>query len=114
MFTLGQYNFITEALSPSQFPVFTMYASKICIKNVKKECSFPQHQLATKVKRRTPNASVAPRKAGDTNDAHERSWSFDRVYQHQLVGFVRKRLRVKSGREECMKLCLFEEKFICR
>ena len=105
----------TEALSPSQFPVFTMYATKMCIRNVKEECSFPQNRLTSKFKKKRPTSSAAnPRNFGLDEDDNVRSWSFDRIHNHQLVGFVRKRFRVKGGRNECMEFCLSEQKFICR
>lgn len=111
------HNFFAEALSPSQFPVFTMYATKICIRNAKEECSFPQPVSEMKFKKKRPQSSAAdPRNFGldDTKNDHTRKWSFDRIHQHQLVGFVRKRFRVKRGRQECMELCLSEPKFTCR
>ena len=92
-----------------------MYATKICIRNAKEECIFPHHVSTTKLKR--PQSSAAnPRNFGmdETREENTRSWSFDRIHQHQLVGFVRKRFRVKRGRQECMELCLSEQKFICR
>ena len=106
--------YFIDSLSPSQFPVFTMYATKICIQNVEDQCSF---QTATKIKKKRPNSSILPRNAEGLDNAHysnKRSWSFDRVHHHHLAGFVRKRLRVRNGREECMENCLSEEKFICR
>ena len=115
--TIKRQFFFAEALSPSQFPVFTMYATKMCIRNVKEECSFPQNPLITKLKKRRPSSSSAnPRNFGMDDEDNEtvRSWSFDRIHHHQLVGFVRKRFRVKGGRNECMELCLSEQKFICR
>ena len=116
-FVLPYKVLFTESLSPSQFPVFTMYATKICLKNVRKECSFPQHQLTTRIKKRKQN-SILPREVrsdGSTTKTYlKRSWSFDRVHYHQLVGFVRKRIRVRNERQECMELCLTEVKFICR
>ena len=96
-----------------------MYATKICIKNAQKECSFSQHRLTKRIKKKKQNASVVPREVGPgglmtMTYLLKRSWSFDRVHHHQLVGFVRKRLRVKHGRQECMEYCLSEGKFICR
>ena len=106
--------YFIDSLSPSQFPVFTMYATKICIQNVEDQCSF---QTATKIKKKRPSTSILPRNAeafDNTHYSNKRSWSFDRVHHHHLAGFVRKRLRVRNGREECMENCLSEEKFICR
>ena len=96
-----------------------MYATKICINNVQKECSFSQHRLTTRIKKKKQNPSVVPREVGpgglmSTTYLLKRRWSFDRVHHHHLVGFVRKRIRVKNGRQECMELCLSEEKFVCR
>ena len=94
-----------------------MYATKICILNAKQECNFPQHVSENKLRKKRPNSSSAnPRNFGidETDDDNLRSWSFDRIHQHQLVGFVRKRFRVRRGRQECMELCLSEQKFICR
>ena len=97
-----------------------MYATKVCIRNVNEECSFSRNHNTIKVKKKKPSASVEPRGFGtetlgdQEKYTEKRSWSFDRVHKHQLVGFVRKRFRVKNGREECLEHCLLEEKFIFR
>ena len=108
---------ISDSLSPSQFPVFTMYATKICISNAVRECSFPQ-SLTKRLKKKSPTTPALPRdvvfQGSSLTNSVKRSWSFDRVHHHQLIGFVRKRLRVKNARQGCMELCLSERKFICR
>ena len=49
-----------------------MYATKICIRNVKEECSFPQNPLITKLKKRRPSSSSAnPRNFGMDDEDNE-------------------------------------------
>ena len=106
-----------DSLTSSQFPVFTMYATKLCINNAEVECSFIRPASRKLKKKKLPNAAQTPRRDMAINSSLnviKRSWSFDRVHHHQLVGFVRKRIRVNNGRYECMELCLTERQFTCR
>lgn len=43
----------------------------------------------------------------------ERAWCFDRVLNHQLSGYSKKKHSV-SSRQECLELCLGEREFVCR
>lgn len=43
----------------------------------------------------------------------ERAWCFDRVLNHNLAGYSKKKHSV-SSRQECLELCLGEREFVCR
>ncbi|CAB4062086.1 unnamed protein product [Lepeophtheirus salmonis] len=73
-----------DALSQSQFPVFTIYAQKICVRSSRSFCA----------------SSPTP-------------WVFDIVMNHKLMG-PEKLHRITLTREECMGLCISSSKFICR
>jgi len=73
-----------SALQPSRFPVFTIYAQKICLpKSVAGSCP------------------------------SERLWTFERVIGYELRKYGRKRISSKS-KLECMEACLLEKEFSCR
>uniref|UniRef100_T1J1E1 ZP domain-containing protein n=1 Tax=Strigamia maritima TaxID=126957 RepID=T1J1E1_STRMM len=73
-----------KALSPSQFPVFTLYGQKIC-----------------------------PPDNGPSWSYGESEWAWERVLDSELKGYVKKQLHTKS-RTDCAMFCLQEEEFTCR
>lgn len=84
----GQSGSSTTVLRPSQFPVFTIYAQKICLSPATKgKCS--------------------------TDGNGQRSWSFERVLNHELRKYGKKRV-IATDKIECMNECLMESEFDCR
>ena len=84
-----------ESLATSQFPVFTLYASKMCVRG-------------------------AGSAGGGGALCGGREWSFDRVAGNRAVapGYARAREKAAS-RERCLEMCLQggsgrKKKFICR
>lgn len=83
-------------LRPSQFPVFTIYAQKICL------------SPATKGKCSGLDGATS------TSSSLSRSWSFERVINHELRSkYGRKRI-IAIDKIECMNTCLMESEFDCR
>lgn len=73
-----------SGLLPSRFPVFTIYAQKICLpKSIQSAC--PPGRL----------------------------WAFERVLGYELRKQAKKRLTT-AGKLECMESCLLEKEFTCR
>lgn len=82
--TTANPNENNAGLQPSRYPVFTIYAQKICLpKTIAGAC--PQ----------------------------ERLWTFERVIGYELRKYARKRLASKN-KLECMEACLLEKEFTCR
>ena len=86
------YDPFSESLATSQFPVFTLYASKLCVRG----------------------SGAGGALCGG------REWSFDRVAGNRAVapGYARAREKAAS-RERCLEMCLLggsgrKKKFICR
>nr|XP_027196498.1 uncharacterized protein LOC113790984 [Dermatophagoides pteronyssinus] len=75
---------LPDALTPSQFPVFTIYAQKICLKDLQKIC---------------------------TNNHN--GWAFERVAGFELREHE-KRLVQSPTSQDCMQACVWEQKFQCR
>ncbi|XP_018321811.1 uncharacterized protein LOC108734666 [Agrilus planipennis] len=73
-----------DALAKSQFPVFTIYAQKMCLKS----------------------RSLLPA-------CEQRAWSVDRVRHHKLSGYEKKQ-QPATSRLHCAELCIMEEGFPCR
>lgn len=73
-----------SGLQPSRFPVFTIYAQKICLpKTVQSACPA------------------------------DRLWTFERVLGYELRKYAKKRMTTAS-KLECMEACLLESEFSCR
>ena len=84
--TNGSNNLTTiQGLKISQFPVFTIYAEKICLEG---------HRA----------------KASCTN----RSWTFERVIAFKMAEHLVKKKRTALNRIQCMEFCLDEASFECR
>lgn len=82
----GPSNFTTiQGLKMSQFPVFTIYAEKICLEGLKAKtlCS-------------------------------GRAWTFERVIAFKMASHLVKRKRSALNRIQCMEFCLDENSFECR
>ena len=86
-------------LRPSQFPVFTIYAQKICLSPATKgKCS----------------GLGGGTDVSSTSSSLSRSWSFERVINHELRSkYGRKRI-IAIDKIECMNICLMESEFDCR
>ncbi|XP_034231459.1 uncharacterized protein LOC117639693 [Thrips palmi] len=78
-------------LAKSQFPVFTLFAQKTCLRGAK------------------AGAAGGAAKTG----APARNWAFETVRGHVLRTSVRRHHRVAS-RRDCMQLCLDQRDFVCR
>ncbi|KAE8740697.1 hypothetical protein FOCC_FOCC013789 [Frankliniella occidentalis] len=79
-----------RGLAKSQFPVFTLFAQRTCLRGA--------------------NAVAgAGAKAGGVTGRH---WAFETVRGHVLRTSVRRHHRVAS-RRDCMQLCLDQRDFVC-
>lgn len=74
-----------SGLQPSQFPVFTIYAQKICLS----------------------------KKSLSRSSCDQRSWAFEKVPAYELRRFPSKKLS-QVTQPQCMEACLSETEFICR
>ena len=72
-------------LQPSQFPVFTIYAQKICLS----------------------------KESLSRSSCDQRSWAFERVSAYELRKFPARKLS-QVTQSQCMEACLSEGDFICR
>ena len=76
-------------LQPSQYPVFTIYAQKVCLP-VRSDVSSAPHPCSGRL------------------------WSFERVVGFELRKFPKKKLSDVPSRISCMDSCLYEKEFVCR
>lgn len=76
-----------EAMTESQFPVFTMYLQKMCYASSK-------------------TSSPAAKKCS-------KAWAFERVMNHTLEGHIKYNTTVET-RVECETACLEQTDFVCR
>ncbi|KAK3908901.1 Nitric oxide synthase, inducible [Frankliniella fusca] len=85
--------FSLGGLAKSQFPVFTLFAQRTCLRGA--------HAV-----------SGQSAKAGGASGPG-RHWAFETVRGHVLRTSVRRHHRVAS-RRDCMQLCLDQRDFVCR
>ena len=76
--------YISDYLTESQYPVFTLYAHKICVRDSRNLCF------------------------------DKSGWLFDLVPETALDGTKAREIQIFDSREECMEACIKMDKFICR
>lgn len=113
-----------DALTTSQFPVFTLYVQKNCLKvtpsaDPTESVTDGRGALRLDVNgRRDTAASIQklPTSRAEPVGAQticDRAWSFERVQGYELETLPKRRRRV-TNRQECQELCLGERSFVCR
>lgn len=113
-------------MTTSQFPVFTLYVQKNCLRvtvgatdsadsltdsrgalRITAQNSGQRNPLRPQ---RLPTSRAEPVGA---NTVCNRAWSFERVQGYELETLAKRRRRVVS-RQACEELCLGEREFTCR
>ena len=131
IFFRGQFKFqflfvfSTGALTTSQFPVFTLYVQKNCLRITvgptepvesitdgrgALRISPPSQRNPALRPQRVPTSRAEPVGA---NTVCNRAWSFERVQGYELETLAKRRRRV-ANRQACEELCLGEREFTCR
>lgn len=115
----------TGALTTSQFPVFTLYVQKNCLRITvgptepvesitdgrgALRISPPSQRNPALRPQRVPTSRAEPVGA---NTVCNRAWSFERVQGYELETLAKRRRRV-ANRQACEELCLGEREFTCR
>lgn len=113
------------ALTTSQFPVFTLYVQKNCLRITvgptepvesitdgrgALRISPPSQRNSPLRPQRLPTSRAEPVGA---NTVCNRAWSFERVQGYELEALAKRRRRV-ANRQACEELCLGEREFTCR
>lgn len=114
------------ALTTSQFPVFTLYVQKNCLRitvgSTEPVESITDGRGALRISpaspgqrnplrpQRLPTSRAEPVGA---NTVCNRAWSFERVQGYELETLAKRRRRV-ANRQACEELCLGEREFTCR
>ena len=112
------------ALTTSQFPVFTLYVQKNCLKitpsadpaeSVTDGRGALRINLSGQRNAARPGQKPASFRAEPVgaNTVCSRAWSFERVQGYELDTLPKRRRRVAS-RQACEELCLGEREFTCR
>lgn len=118
---------ISGALTTSQFPVFTIYVQKNCLRvtpsNEQVE-SVTDGRGALRISPATSQGArnpLRPAQRPATSRAEpvgaqalcNRAWSFERIQGYELETLAKRRRRV-ANRQACEELCLGEREFTCR
>ena len=117
---------VSGALTTSQFPVFTLYVQKNCLRitvgPTEPVESITDGRGALRISpasagqrnplrpQRLPTSRAEPVGA---NTVCNRAWSFERVQGYELETLAKRRRRV-ANRQACEELCLGEREFTCR
>ena len=107
---------VTDALTTSQFPVFTLYVQKNCLKVTPSADPTESVTDGRGALRLNANAQRLPTSRAEPVGAQticDRAWSFERVQGYELETLAKRRKRVPN-RQACEELCLGERGFICR
>ena len=114
----------TGALTTSQFPVFTLYVQKNCLKvtpsaDPTESVTDGRGALRLDANGRSEapgSLQKLPSSRADPVGAQSicnRAWSFERVQGFELETLPKRRRRV-DNRQACQELCLGERSFVCR
>ena len=115
---------MSGALTTSQFPVFTLYVQKNCLKVTPSadatesvtdgrgalRISAGGQRNPARPQQRLPSSRAEPVGA---NTICNRAWSFERVQGYELETLAKRRRRV-ANRQACEEICLGERDFVCR
>jgi len=112
------------ALTTSQFPVFTLYVQKNCLKITPATDPAESVTDGRGALRININGQRNAQRPGQrpltsraepvgANTVCSRAWSFERVQGYELDTLAKRRRRVAS-RQACEELCLGEREFTCR
>jgi len=107
---------VPDALTTSQFPVFTLYVQKNCLKVTPSADPTESVTDGRGALRLNANAQRLPTSRAEPVGAQticDRAWSFERVQGYELETLAKRRKRVPN-RQACEELCLGERGFICR
>ena len=115
---------LTGALTTSQFPVFTLYVQKNCLKITPATDPAESVTDGRGALRININGQRNAQRPGQrpltsraepvgANTVCSRAWSFERVQGYELDTLAKRRRRVAS-RQACQELCLGEREFTCR
>lgn len=115
-------------MTTSQFPVFTLYVQKNCLRITPSSDTAESVTDGRGALRISPSGGVAggqrsplrPQRqptsraeAVGANTICNRAWSFERVQGFELEAVAKRRRRV-ANRQACEELCLGERDFTCR
>lgn len=122
---VGFFSLLSGALTTSQFPVFTLYVQKNCLKispvtdPAAESVTDSRGALRINVngQRSAQRPAVRPAQGRaepvGANTICSRAWSFERVQGFELETAAKRRRRVAT-RQACEELCLGEKEFTCR
>lgn len=122
-------NGLLGALTTSQFPVFTLYVQKNCLRvtvggtdpvaesvtdgrGALRIAPAPPGLRSNPTRNQLRPATSRAEPVG-ANTLCNRAWSFERVQGYELETAAKRRRRV-ANRQACEELCLGEREFTCR
>ena len=121
------FDLFTGALTTSQFPVFTLYVQKNCLRITPSSDAAESVTDGRGALRISPSGAAGGQRsplrpqrqptsraeAVGANTICNRAWSFERVQGFELESVTKRRRRV-ANRQACEEFCLGERDFTCR